>query len=576
MSKQLRVSIGQYSSRGRKDCNQDFHGLITPQEPLLSSKGIAIALADGISSSSVGHVASETAVTSFLEDYYCTTEAWTVKTSALRVIAATNSWLYSQTCHSHEGRYNKDKGYVCTFTALIFKSTTAHIFHVGDARVYRVVNGFLEQLTTDHRVVVSSEESFLSRALGVNARPDIDYIEVPVEVGEIYVLVTDGVHEYIDNQFVKSTLHNDTDYGDLDRLAKSIVENAYNKGSEDNITCQIARVVELPDKNVGEIYQQVSTLPLPPVLEDGRKLDSYTIVRKLHGGNRSHVYLAIDDNSKRQVVIKTPSVDLGEDQAYLERFLMEEWVARRISSPHVLKSVPSTGTRRFLYTTTEYVEGRSLAQWLVDNPRPDLETVRNIVAQIASGLQAFHRLEMLHQDLRPENILIDGNGTVKIIDFGSALVAGIAEIDTPIQQFHIQGTPLYTAPEYFLGEGGTQCSDLYSLGVITYHMLSGKFPYGADVARTRTRAAQHRLVYRSVLNADREIPPWIDFTLKKALHPDPLKRYALISEFLFDLRNPNPAFLKRSRPPLVERNPVAFWQGVSLLLFILLLWACTP
>ena len=97
MRTQLKITAGQHSDKGRKDTNQDFHGLCVPREVQLAGKGIAIALADGISSSSVGHVASESAVKGFLSDYYCTSDAWSAKRSAKRVLEATNSWLYAQT-----------------------------------------------------------------------------------------------------------------------------------------------------------------------------------------------------------------------------------------------------------------------------------------------------------------------------------------------------------------------------------------------------------------------------------------------------------------------------------------------
>ena len=108
-------------------------------------------LADGISSSNVSRIASESTVKGFLTDYYCTSESWSVKTSAQRVIAATNSWLYSQTRRSQHA-YDKDKGYVCTLSAMVIKAAAAHIFHVGDSRIYRVAGNALEQLTDDHRV----------------------------------------------------------------------------------------------------------------------------------------------------------------------------------------------------------------------------------------------------------------------------------------------------------------------------------------------------------------------------------------------------------------------------------------
>jgi serine/threonine protein kinase len=128
---------------------------------------------------------------------------------------------------------------------------------------------------------------------------------------------------------------------------------------------------------------------------------------------------------------------------------MEEWIARRISHPHVLKPGGLNRKKQFLYVTTEYIEGCTLTQWMRDHPQPDLETVRNLIDQIARGLQAFHRLEMLHQDLRPDNILIDAAGTVKLIDFGSASVAGVVEAIAPAERGTMLGTPQYTAPEYF-------------------------------------------------------------------------------------------------------------------------------
>src|SRR5580698_5193138 len=118
MPRELQISIGQHSDKGRKQINQDFHGALIPTEPLLSLKGISIVLADGISSSNVSQIASETAVKSFLTDYYCTSDSWSVKTSAQRVIAATNSWLHAQTQRSSDPD-EKDKGYVCTLSALV-------------------------------------------------------------------------------------------------------------------------------------------------------------------------------------------------------------------------------------------------------------------------------------------------------------------------------------------------------------------------------------------------------------------------------------------------------------------------
>ena len=565
MPRQLTVSVGQYSDKGRKNTNQDFYGVYIPEEPLLISKGVAIAVADGISSSDVSQFASESAVSGFFADYYCTSEAWSVKTSVQRVLTALNSWLHSQTRRS-EYRYDQDRGYVCTFSAMVVKSTAAHIFHAGDTRIYRLQGGVLEQLTNDHRLRISDETSYLSRALGISARLDLDYRALAIEAGDIFIFVTDGVYEFINDANIVAAIRENISA--LDLAAQSIVQGALANGSGDNLTVQIVRIETVPEENSQEIYQQLMHLPLPPVLAPRMMFDGYQIIRQIHASSRSHVYLAVDEATGQHAALKVPSIELRTDAAYLERFLLEEWIARRIDNPHVLKPCAPTRQRNFIYVATEYIEGQTLSQWMIDHPKPDVETVRDIIEQIARGLRAFHRLEMLHQDLRPENILIDNTGTAKIIDFGSTRVAGIAELENTTAQPPILGTAQYTAPEYFLGESGSFASDLFSLGVIAYQMLCGRLPYGAEVAKSRTRAAQQKLVYRSVLDEEREIPAWLDDTLKKAVHVNPYKRYSELSEFLYELRHPSRAFLNATRPPLIERNPLMFWQGVSFVLAV--------
>lgn len=567
MSRHLQVAVGQYSDKGRKELNQDFHGVCIPREPQLSAKGIAVALADGISSSQVSQEAAQSAVTGFMEDYYCTADAWSVKKSSEHVLTAVNSWLHSQTQHSQH-RYDRERGYVCTFSALVIKSTTAHLFHVGDARIYRLRGEQFEQLTEDHRVWISSQQSYLARALGMDRRVEIDYLALQLEAGDLFLLATDGVYEHTDAPCVRAAI---AAAPDLDSAARVIADEALARGSGDNLTVQLVRIDELPAPEANEVYRQLSDLPCPPLLDARDSFDGYQIVRVIKSGSRSHIYLAVDQASGERVVIKTPSVDMQASPAALERFLLEEWIARRINSPHVLKPCSQTRQRHYIYVVTEYIEGQTLAQWLIDNPRPDLPTVRGLLEQIARGLQAFHRLEMVYQDLKPDNIMIDATGTVKIIDFGATRVAGIEEIASPVEQINLLGAALYAAPEYFLGEAGSSRADLYSLGVIAYQMLAGDFPYGTQVPKSRTRAAQKRLAYKSVLREDREIPAWVDDAIAKAVHPDPYQRYEEISEFIFDLHHPSQAFLSKTRPPLIERHPVAFWKGVSFVLAGLLI-----
>ena len=559
MTGKLRVAIGQYSDRGQKEVNQDFYGALVPEEPDLGLKGVAIAIADGISSSDVSEVAAESAVKSFLLDYYCTSPAWSAKTSARRVIGAANSWLHAQNQRSFRA-YEKDRGYVTTFDALVLKGAQAHLFHVGESRIYRVSGASLEQLTEDHRIVISSKESYLGRALGVNAQVEIDYRAESVSVGDVYVLATDGVYDFVEPSFVARTIR---ETSDLDAAARTIATQALARGSNDNLTIQIVRVDAVPRAAADEAARSGADLPSPPMLDARQEFDGYRIVRRLHSTARSHIYLAEDIDSGAVVVLKAPSVDLSGDASYIRRFMLEEWVARRLSSAYVLKPSPVERKRNFLYVAFEYIEGQTLAQWMIDNPRPQLSAVRDIVDQIARGLTAFHRKEMVHQDMRPANVMLDRTGTAKIIDFGSTRVAGVAETASAEANAEILGTVQYTAPEYFLGEGGTARSDVYSLAAIAYHMLTGRLPYGAQAAHARTRAQMRKLAYAPAADETRDIPAWVDGALRKALAVDPAQRFAEPLEFTHALRNPVVAG-EPSR--LIERDPLTFWKIAAGLL----------
>lgn len=565
---QLRIGLGQATSKGVKPLNQDFHGLVAPAEPLLSTKGIAMVMADGISSSQVSHIASQTAVKNFLEDYFATPEAWSVKNSALRVIAAANSWLHSQT-RDGPARYDLDKGYICTFSAMVLKSNRAHLFHIGDTRVYRLNQQQLELLTEDHRVQMSEGKSYLGRALGMREFPDLEYLNLPLEVGDIFLQATDGIYEFVDQDVVTETVLQNLD--DLDKAASLLVEHALVNGSDDNLSIQIVRILELPHGGIDSLHEQAIQLPFPPELRVGMQFDGFEILRELHHSARSHLYLARDIETDTRVALKVLSVDLRGEKEYLERFLMEEWVARRLDSPFLLKPYIPNRARKYLYITNHYLEGSTLAQWLLDNPRPALQEVRDIVEQVARGLYAMHRQEMLHQDLRPANIMIDSHGRVQIIDFGAVRVAGVAEIGRNPEDNTRLGTAQYTAPEYFMGDPASEKSDLYSLGVIAYQMLSAVLPYGAAVARATSRAAMLKLKYRPLTESKTKAPDWVDFALRKALHPNPDKRYAEISEFVQALRKPDPDFESTARNSMMDRNPILFWKLVSGLLALALI-----
>jgi len=562
MESKLSISADQFTDKGRKQQNEDSCGIVVPKGSALMAKGVAAVIADGVSSSSGGREASESCVQGFLTDYYSTPDSWTVKTAGQKIIGALNRWLHGRG-HSYYGHAH---GMLTTLSALIIKSTTAHIFHVGDTRVYHFRNGELECLTRDHQTWGDRGRNLLSRAIGADVGIDIDYRSIPTEANDIFLLTTDGVHGFIDDATLRDLLKT-TNPAD-DAIAKAIADLAVTNGSDDNITCQVIKIKHLDDKNDEEFYRELTALPFPPPLDDGMILDGYRVIKEIHANRRTQIYLVEDVATLQKFVLKTPSVNFEDDPLYIEQFIYEEWVGKRINSKNVIKVICHDKPRQFLYYVTEYVDGLNLRQWMDVHRQADIKEVREIVKQIASGLRAFHRLEMVHQDIKPENIMLDANGRAKVIDFGSTKIAGIQEIATPLERTTLLGTRNYTAPEYLVNQPGTSRSDIFSLGVITYELLTGKLPYGKALEKDLTSTQLSKLVYHPSYHYNAMIPIWLDKAIEKAVRVNPRLRYELLSEFITDISKPNSSFINERPLPLIEKNPVKFWQILTLLLII--------
>ncbi|MBL1260578.1 MAG: serine/threonine-protein phosphatase, partial [Thiotrichaceae bacterium] len=273
----LSINAGQYSEKGNKPQNEDSCGILVPEEPTLTSKGIAIIIADGVSSAEGGREAAESCVSGFLNDYFSTPESWTVKSSGQRILGALNHWLYSQNQRAGATSQNL----LTTMSSVVIKSTTAHLFHVGDSRIYHMSKqGDLECMTRDHQTWASSEKAFLNRAMGADTLVEIDYRNLAIEAGDLFLLTTDGVHEHINHKALTQTLREMRDQPE--RAAKQLVRQALKNGSDDNATCQVVVIESLPVQNEEEFFQHLTDLPFPPYLEPGMILDGYKILRELH------------------------------------------------------------------------------------------------------------------------------------------------------------------------------------------------------------------------------------------------------------------------------------------------------
>lgn len=552
------ITIGAFSDKGTKPENEDSYGVMFPEKKQELTKGIAIAIADGMSGCQAAKVASETCVKCLLQDYFSTPDSWSVKKSASKILLATNSWMFSQ----GQTVYGSDLGMVSTLSAIVLKSGSAYIFHIGDSRISLMRDGNIQHLTQDHRY---GKSHYLTRAMGTGRNLQIDYRVVDMQVGDVFILTTDGIHEFVRTREIKDLITQNSD--DMDAAAKLICDKALAGGSDDNLTCQIIRMDDISDHRQKQHFTARNRLPFPPPLETGMVLEGYKIIRELHANARSQVYLAKDTKNGDLVALKTPSVNFDDDEHYIEQFHREEWVGTQINSAHILKIIPQREHRKFLYYVTEYLEGQTLREWINDHPEPDMAKVRDILRQLIQGLRAMHRLDMIHQDLKPENIMIDEAGTVKIIDFGSVKVASVAEGKQVSRSQRPAGAVDYTAPEYLLYGDGDNKSDLYSLGAVIYEILTHKLPYGKGFSSIR-RARQ--LDYIPAVQVNSDIPPWIDMVLKKAVQKDPRERYQSFSKFERDFTVPPAQAGKQNFLPLLGRT--RWYSGAAYPLFWLYYW----
>lgn len=563
----LAVRVGGCSVAGRKPPNQDAFAAHVPKKiNELKHKGVVAAIADGVSTSDVSQKASEMSVTQFIEDYLGTPTTWTVKQAVGKVLKSLNHWLY----HHGQRLGSSSNAMVAAFCGVVLKSNTAHVFHAGDCRIYLLRQQRLEQITQDHRYYRSKTQHHLTRALGIDSHLEVDYQPLAVEKGDMLLLTTDGVHDVLSIQDMGGMLQR-SDCTELEALAAHLVDKALEAGSDDNVTCLLMAVDSVPVATYEEAVRDLARKVIPPVLSAGQQIDHYRVVRVLYSGSRSHIYLARSDLDGKQYVLKMPSPNFADDAVYLAGFIREGWIGEQISHRGVMKIHPPSRHSPYLYHVCDYVDGVTLRQWMLDNPTPSLSQIRTITEGAIRALRVLQRMSVVHRDIKPDNLMVDADLNVTLIDYGTAQSIGLDETAGALNEEYPVGDLNYAAPEYLKGNRATLTSDLFSLGVTVYEMLTGHLPY-KPVNASNPRSV-NRGEYISARLFRPDIPDWLDAVLKKACHPSSGARYQALSEFSQDLNAPNPSLLKRQHHlPLMEKHPLGFWKGLCVvLLFIVLI-----
>ena len=558
----LKVSVGFASETGPRKRNEDFAGAVFGPELPEPRHDVIAAIADGMGGAKGGRVAAEIAVRGFLDGFCDLPETMEVQRAAAIVLDALNGWIHSQ------GQRDAGlKGMGSTFTALVLRGHIAHVVHVGDTRAYRLSRDRLTCLTADHvRQDGNGRSHILLRALGVETEVRLDYTSQPVSQHDRFLLCSDGVHGYLDSETMADIMRERVSSQDT---ARAIVTAALRADSTDNCTALVLDVVGLETAQSAEIGANVAQLPLIAVPQGGETIDGFVLKALLSDGRYSRLFGAIDEVEGGEVALKFPKPLVASVESYRAAFVREAWVGARVNSPwlgRVIEQPP--GRQTCLYTVMPLYHGELLETRMARRPAVGLEEGRNVAVKLARGVAALHRVGVVHRDIKPDNVILESEGSLKLIDFGVVRVPG-QEVSEPGD---IPGTPAYMAPELFDGEPGNEATDIYALGVTIFRAFAGEFPYGNVDATSPPR--RDRPTPLSALRPD--LPAWVQAVLGRAIAADPAERFRDMSEFAIEMEaGPSRAPIAVQRPrTLYERHPVRFWQGVAALLAgaLLLTW----
>lgn len=268
------------------------------------------------------------------------------------------------------------------------------------------------------------------------------------------------------------------------------------------------------------------------MIAKGQKIsDRYQIIKSIGEGGMANVYLAYDTILERNVAVKVLRGDLANDEKFVRRFQREALQASSLSHPNIVEVYDVGEDNGEYYIVMEYVEGKHLKGLLKKRGKLTIPEVVDIMIQVTSGLTVAHDSYIIHRDIKPQNIMILDNGLVKLTDFGIALAMNSTQLT---QTNSVMGSVHYLPPEGALGKGATLQSDIYSLGILMYELLTGKLPFRGETA-VEIALKQLKEPMPSIRKEIPDIPQSIENIILRATAKNPKNRYADAREMHDDL-----------------------------------------
>lgn len=550
---QLEIAAGFATRAGKRSDNQDF-GIVdigTPSQKAV--QGIIAAVADGSGSNQGGRIASELAVRTFVDGYRSQKEPIGVSASAMKSIDAYNLWL--------NGQSRSDpvlQGASTTFTAAVLLGRTATVLHVGDSRAWHLRSGILTPLTEYHAAAQAQNGRLLLRAAGLEPALRLDINTLSLEPHDRLLLTTRGVHDVLPANTLQQWLaRREAPQADAD----AIVEAAVEAGGDDEATALVIDILAVPPPEYSAIVADMEALPIRPLPAVGDTIDGFELVRVLAKSKIARLFLAAKDGE--WLVLKFPD-PASVSPIERTRFMREVFVGQRIAHPNLGASLLlPDGQQSRLYVAMPYYKGETLEDRLRRDGPTKVDEAVAIAIKAGRGLAALHRAGITHRDFKPGNIMLLENGEVKLIDLGVACLPRFEHVD----EAETPGTLDYMARELFRDNRGDALSDQYAFGVTLYRMLTGTYPFGETVPGERPLfgPAPPLSAYRD------DVPSWLNRAILRAISLNREDRFGDLDELLFELEHGHLRPPPRRRAPLIERNPLLFWQLLCALLALLLI-----
>lgn len=540
------IDLGYASDRGPRAENEDFAAARKPaahEEEL----GCIAAIADGVSMGGAGRMAAQTSVISVVEDYFGAPPTWDTSVVLDRIISAQNGWLAA-----HNRRHKAAA--MSTLTALALRGQTWTVAHVGDTRAYLVRGSECRRLTQDHCIDHPDLRSQLTRAMGQDDAIRVDYVQGELQLGDVFVLVSDGVHAKVPQAQMLALLAQ----GDAQRMSDAILQAALAAGTPDNATVLVLRVLGLARSRLEDALVRSRQLPVPPRLKVGEEVDGH-VVTALVADTGVHLLYQVRHLETRTLrALKTLHPSRAHDPQERAMLAHEAWLGSRVGERGsagfvALHEVQDASA---FYLVFDWHTGQTLEQLMAQRGTEGLPVGDVLTWTLAAtrAIGKLHRLGVVHRDIKPANLHLGEDGQLRLLDLGVA-VSG----NEPDEQRSLHaGTPSYMNPELWDDEPVDAQTDLFALGVSLYQLLTGHLPFGDIEPYQKLR---YRRPPKPPSRLRPDVPIWLDHIVLKALAFEKKQRFETAEELELALqRGASRPLSAQGTTPLLARDPTLIWK----------------